>query len=53
VLFQCNFSVRWRADRDTRRASQVINGSGKVTARTYEVRISEPDPELEVRLLAQ
>ncbi len=45
--------VRRRADRDTRRASQVINGSGKVTARTYEVRISEPDPELEVRLLAQ
>ena len=44
-------SVPWycRADRDTRRSGQNINGSGAVVYTTYQVKLSEPDPELEAR----
>lgn len=37
------------ADRDTRRSGQNINGSGAVVYNTYQVKLSEPDPELEAR----
>ena len=37
------------ADRDTRRAGQNISGSGAVVYTTYQVKPSEPDPEMDVR----
>ena len=40
---------RRRADRDTRRAGQNISGSGAVVYKTYQVKPSEPDPEMDVR----